>query len=890
MSQIFKIVLFGLIFTFTSFVSWSKHLKGGDFYYDYLGNNQYKFYLVIFRDQTQTGFDGSVTFTIYDGKKNLFDQVTLSNPVIDKVPVVFNNPCVVPPNDILTERAVYTGTIMLPPSPDGYDIAYQRCCRGDIVTNLKNAGDLGFTLYAHVTCDNNKALVNSSPRFKNYPPQLICNNENLFFDHSATDIDGDELRYFFITPFAGGTPTDPAPTKADTIPYPVCTWANGFSNKLQLGTGSKMTIDSITGALFVDAELTGKFSVGIIVKEYRNGVYLGETYRDVLFNVINCVVTLSAEVTPQLDLPNAIDFCQGTTINFKNESFGGTTYLWDFGVPNTTTDVSSEFEPSYTFPSVGKYMVTLIVNPGKPCSDTVVEPFEVYENFLVDFTAPSVQCLSNNSFDFQAVVNSPSQPTIDWDFGSNATPSKANGVNVSGIKYSAPGSYPVKMNAVFGNCKRDFSGVINVQEDVLVQFDLAPLASCNSLTQNFINTSEKAVSFSWDFGDNSSSSTSKSPTHTYTIPGSYTVKLVADNLGCKDSLQKNIVVDESLSIKIISDTFGCITNNSFDFSGVYSGPQNPVFSWEFGASSNVKSSSNLSVSGISFNQVGMQKITLTASAKECKRSVDFFVTIFDVPTVDFTRDVASTCVPFNLQFRAQPNCLAPYSLNWDFGNGQFSKEENPKVSFASAGNFDVKLTLTPLVGCTNPVENLKIGFINAVNPPVADFNTSADFVFECNPGVQFADQSIGANQYLFKFNENGASSTEKNPYYEFTSPGTKHVKLIAANSAGCSDTVTKTILVEPLGVYVPNTFTPDDDNYNNTFNPVFSEEVVGYEFLIFDRWGTQLFDSKLQSKTWDGKYNGQDVPEGLYAYVLKYRSCKDVQQFIESTGFVNVMR
>ena len=70
-------------------------------------------------------------------------------------------------------------------------------------------------------------------------------------------------------------------------------------------------------------------------------------------------------------------------------------------------------------------------------------------------------------------------------------------------------------------------------------------------------------------------------------------------------------------------------------------------------------------------------------------------------------------------------------------------------------------------------------------------------------------------------------------------------------------------------VYLPNTFTPNDDNHNELFMPItyfISEE--GYSFSIFNRQGSEIFYSENPLKGWDGTYKGKQVQNGKYVIIL----------------------
>ena len=96
---------------------------------------------------------------------------------------------------------------------------------------------------------------------------------------------------------------------------------------------------------------------------------------------------------------------------------------------------------------------------------------------------------------------------------------------------------------------------------------------------------------------------------------------------------------------------------------------------------------------------------------------------------------------------------------------------------------------------------------------------------------------------------------------------------------------------EELIFYVPNTFTPDDDEFNQTFNPVFSSGFDPYDFnmLIFDRWGEVVFETNNAEIGWDGTYHGKLVQEGTYTWKIEFKTSKNDARKI-AVGHTNVLR
>jgi gliding motility-associated-like protein len=100
------------------------------------------------------------------------------------------------------------------------------------------------------------------------------------------------------------------------------------------------------------------------------------------------------------------------------------------------------------------------------------------------------------------------------------------------------------------------------------------------------------------------------------------------------------------------------------------------------------------------------------------------------------------------------------------------------------------------------------------------------------------------------------------------------------------------LYIEPFVIFIPNTFTPDADEFNGDFNAKFALEVLEWEFKIYDRWGELVFVTTDPQDAWDGVYLSQFglVQNGTYAYVLRYVSCEFPDAWQMITGHVNVVR
>jgi gliding motility-associated-like protein len=115
--------------------------------------------------------------------------------------------------------------------------------------------------------------------------------------------------------------------------------------------------------------------------------------------------------------------------------------------------------------------------------------------------------------------------------------------------------------------------------------------------------------------------------------------------------------------------------------------------------------------------------------------------------------------------------------------------------------------------------------------------------------------------------------------------------LAAFNTWGCSDT-TCTVFARPVepSVYVPNAFTPNEDELNEEFL-VYGAEAGSFEMVLFDRWGEEIYRTVDPYKYWDGTSGGKPVPDGVYIYTVTYQDrCNANSTLVTTRGHVTVLR
>ncbi len=524
----------------------------------------------IFRDCQGGGapFDGpgNGRMSIFNGSSNIeFDRIRMVDADITDVQPDVNNPCLILPSNICVQQGIYEMTlsdigmsdltnqgINLPLSTESYHIVYQRCCRNNSITNLINPQETGVTYYVEITPES-QALCNNTPTFNDFPPIVVCVNEDLIFDHSATDIDGDLLVYELCSPLKGGgnanilgtgfaadlNGTNPNPDAPP--PFTNVTFGAVYNPNNPLGGGTPLAIDPSTGLLTGFPETQGQFVVGICVKEFRNGILLSTIQRDFQFNVAFCEPTVVAAVDGddliQTDPLFFFSNCDGdSTFNFEAPTSQFITdYIWEFDLGGLNPLSFTQQSIDITFPGFGIYEGLLILNPGTDCGDTATIEVEIFEPPLAGFSFDYDTCVAGPVTYVDQSLATPFHPldVWEWDFGDGQISNEESPV----VNYTAPGVYNVSLQVT------DENGCINsLTQEVtwlpvppLIVIDPSSFDGCAPLDVFFNNLSEpidNSYNIVWDFGDGGISDVI-SPSYTYAEPGSYTINVgITSPIGC----------------------------------------------------------------------------------------------------------------------------------------------------------------------------------------------------------------------------------------------------------------------------------------------------------------------------------------------------------------------
>ena len=463
------------------------------------------------------------------------------------------------------------------------------------------------------------------------------------------------------------------------------------------------------------------------------------------------------------------------SVDFSASGTGGFGVQWDFGdMTGTATDPNT----TYTYANPGTYTVTLTVFT--PCG-----PIEV--NQVVSVAAANVAPTALFSFDAIAgcnplVINfqngsTGTNNTYEWTFpGGNPTTSTDPNPTVT---YTNSGTFTFTLVAT------NSAGSDSNQQTASITVDQAPTvpsftATTNSLDVDFsVDLPEMGVTYTWNFGDASPTTTGPDVTHTYASAGNYPVTLTATNdCGTQTTTQTvtvEILVAPPVALFTFSETNGC-TPLSVDFSNGSTGNGN-TYAWTF--ENGTPATSTDPNPTVIFNQTGTFDVTLTATnTGGTSTSTQQLIVIVGqgplVPQDNITTNGLSISY-------AVTNVQPGTQYSWDFGdNAGTATSTNGAYVYASPGNYTVILTATNNCGSETisvPVTVQEIQII-AID---------ATITAGCAPLlVSFQNQSMPTAPVI-EWNFAGgdpATSTDSAPQVLYEEPGSYDVTVTVQTASG----------------------------------------------------------------------------------------------------------
>ena len=626
-------------------------------------------------------------------------------------------------------------------------------------------------------------------------------------------------------------------------------------------------------------------------------------YYDILFvatnecgidSILQTITVLPDSIRPFFSIP--VNFgCEPFSLYFENTTAPDSNiiYNWFFGNGDTSTEES----PTYTFYATGDtatiYQVTLVADNG--CSvNSITVPITVYPIPPVSFDVSPIGCARDTVF---FTNTSTDAAGFMWDFGDGGSSEMTDATHV----FDQGGWYFVSLTGygIGTGCPSTYTDSVFVRQIPTAAFDVDSTFGCPPHTAYFTNLSQGALYYRWYFGDGNQAVGSNPGGHVYNQTGYYSITLTAiDEYACEHDTSFSFVQvypTPSPDFSTLRDQpCGVPVTVCFEDTGI----GGFAYNWDFG---NGEMSTDTEPC-TDYTTAGNYQITMRVRNEFlCERTKTDTITIYERPIADFSVDSDIGCaIEPLLLFN---NSQYADEARWYFSDGFTSSEWVPE-RLLDTGTYSATLIVSNPSGCE---DTLSLDPLIRVYPsPTAAF-AYEELGDELPTTFAFTDTSSpDAVTFGWDFDD-GSTSNEQNPVHRFLSSFDKLVAHWVTNTYGCPDTAYVLIDLDTLGgLFIPNILEPDDESRpeKNIFQP----KGIGlreYHIAVYARNGQLMWESSslsaegMPDEFWDGTYQGEKVPAGVYVWRVHlaryfngqyWKGMLDDRGNLSRSGFIYLVR
>ena len=845
-----SVLLFCCCVLFFCNIGLAKHIKGGWIQYEYVSaasstTSTYKITVYVFKNCSESGPMPSA-LGIYDAvtyaNVKTITGTTNSYTLISTPTKSSFDPCLSNPPTICYQFYTYSTTVTLDNSTNGYIIVAQDANRITGLINITNSVSTGISFIATIPGILNSVdyHVNSNPYFKFTDTAIICYNSKFTYQFAATDADGDSLTYSFGDGI-NGTQALSAP------PYSALTYNSGYSGTQPLG--SNVTIDAVTGLISgVAPSATGEYVIAVYVSEWRSGVKINSTKKELQIIVGDCSLSAASLKTSYIN-------CGTYTFSFQNETTASniTSYLWNFGDNNTSTGAT----PTYTYKDTGTYTLKLKVSNSGGCEDSTSSKVKVYPGFTPYFTKAGSCYLSpfqftDKSYAKYGVINS-----WVWDFGDATVSTDTSSSQNPSYTYSAPGSYPVVLNITSSKgCSGSYVDTViaNGKPTMYLPFTDTLICSVDSVPL-IIQTSGTTINWSPNYNI-----INPATVNPIVYPKDTTVyKVVVQDKGCIDSATVTVNVLQYITVKFASsDTAICETDS------IQLKPISYALSYLWTEAPTINSLNSYTVKNPMAAPGETTTYYVRANLGYCQDSTKIKVYVAPYPKVTVGADT-SICFGTRAQLHAS---ITANSFSWSPTNSLYNSKSLTPLAVPGKTTQYI-LTVKDTSYCPKTVSDSVT--VNVI--PIVTINAGNDTTVAIGQPLQFNVSGDSSMSFVWLPATDLSNAFIYNPIGKYSSsdPDSILYTVKATTKEGCvgTDNILVKILKMAPDILVPSGFTPNNDGLNDILKPVLIGIVKFDYFNIYNRWGQMIFSTSQTEKGWDGTINGSGQNSGTYVYMTQ---------------------
>lgn len=541
------------------------------------------------------------------------------------------------------------------------------------------------------------------------------------------------------------------------------------------------------------------------------------------------------------------------TFSYPTSALNGNRFDWDFGFGGNTATKTDRSTFDFVFDNdaldeVKTYTITLVTTDTTTgCSDRTSKPIEVYPQLKPAFT----QDVTEGCNPLPVAFTNQTTGLADylWDFGDSQSSSEANPKHLFKHHELSDQNYTVvlKTTQTATGCEKKVNQNITVYSYVLAKFGINEtedgangaangiLGGCTPFDVTITDSSRliSTGTWSWDFGNDSTSSARQPKSLRYTNDDkdfplenkNYTIKLVVTNdHGCKHDTAQVISVYPRSVPDFTGNFTGCepLTVAFEDKSVV---DEKTQYFWTFSDGSTIVDKPPFSKTFHNYDYENSKKYTVnlrTTTEYNCSDEITKEIEVYAKPLARFIPLVDRACPPFEAEFK-NTSVGRGLTFNWNFGNGETRDTSgigNQSVVYNNTTTepitYMVELITESDLGCRDTMVNPMITFPDVVVD--FDYNPAG-----CSPHtVNFVNKSSKTvANHLWYFGEGSASVADAPSFTYFNTTDNDQVltvTYIGSSKYQCSDTIKKdvTVYINPNVDFVahePSQRYPDDTVY-----------------------------------------------------------------------------
>jgi gliding motility-associated-like protein len=560
------------------------------------------------------------------------------------------------------------------------------------------------------------------------------------------------------------------------------------------------------------------------------------------------------------------------TANYSGAPAGLTaTYAWS--PSGQTTQTATGLSP-------GTHTCTVTLSNG--CVGTATTTVG-YATVNASATATQVSCPGGSDGTATATLSTTGTLSFLWNDVAGQTTQTAVGL--------AAGSYTCTISSSVGCTK---TATVTVAEIPGMQANFTTISdvTCHSKNDGVLAVSVTQGTAPYTYSWNHSTSTGNSANDLYV--GAHTVT-ITDSKGCVISRTQELTEPNPLVVSYITPSTQICPEANILLTATAAGGSSPyIYTWKLG-NEILGTGNSITVDPLVTNTTYCVEVT-----EECGSPMaDSCVLIYfptPIPPVLYSEYYVD-CLPGEFLIEnVSPNKQEIATTYYDFGNNTNAIVPNGdtvSVIYPTVGMYSVQVINTSIYGCV--YDTTLTNFFEVTPVPTAKFYVAPNptTIFETHLNAHDLSSNDVVQWDWYSPNSSPSTSTLQHPKFFFPEgvEGTYPVTLIVTSYHGCIDTATMTVVVEDaILFYAPNAFTPDGDEFNQTWEiSMKGGDFYGFNLQIFNRWGEIIWETNDPTVGWDGTYNGKIVQAGTYSWKASIKNKNDDGRK-EYTGSINVLK